>query len=78
MMPIAAESKSDAFAWKELDRLAEGHSRARLDVNPRFYETWLDCLIASAKRHDPEFTKDVGQAWRTALGPGIEHLRSKY
>ena len=78
LMAIAAESRTDAFAWKELGRLGEHHSRAGLDIDPIHYETWLDCLIAAAKKHDPEFTKDVGQAWRTALGPGIEHLRSKY
>lgn len=78
IMAIAAESKSDAFAWRELDRLAERHSRAGLDVHPRHYESWLDCLVAAAKKHDPEFTPDVEQAWRASLTPGIEHLRSKY
>ena len=78
LMAMAAESQSEAFAWKELDRLAQGHSRAGLDIDPRHYETWLDCLVAAAKKHDPEFTKDVGLAWRASLAPGIEHLKAKY
>ena len=78
LMAIAADSKADAFAWKELDRLAERHSRTGLDIDPLHYESWLDCLVVAAKKHDPEFTKEVGQAWRASLGPGIEHLKSKY
>ena len=78
IMAMAAESTSDAFAWKELDRLAAGHARGKLDINPRFYESWLECLLAAAKKHDPEFTPDIEQAWRESLAPGIAHLQSKY
>ncbi len=78
ILAMAAESKADAYAWRELDRLAERHARGGLDVDPMHYETWLDCLIAAAKKHDPDFTKDVGAAWRASLTPGIEHLKSKY
>jgi hemoglobin-like flavoprotein len=78
IMAVASESQDEAIAWKELDRLAERHSRAGLDIRPALYDVWLDCLVDAARRHDPEFSADVENAWRQALRPGIEHLRSAY
>ena len=78
IMAVASESKEDAVAWRELDRLADLHSRSQLDIRPDFYVTWLDCLVKAASQHDPEFSPEVGEAWRKALTPGIEHLSSRY
>jgi hemoglobin-like flavoprotein len=78
IMAVAAESKEDAIAWKELDRLAEGHSRTGLDVRPELYDSWLDCLVQAASRFDAQFSPAIEKAWRSALGPGISHLRSRY
>jgi hemoglobin-like flavoprotein len=78
IMAVAAESNADAVAWKQLDRLAETHSRTGRDINPRHYDTWLECLVAAAGKFDPEFTPEIEQAWRDCLAPGIAHLRSRY
>lgn len=78
LMAVASESKEDAIAWKELDRLAEHHSRTGLDVRPDLYASWLECLVKAARKSDPEFSSQIEAAWRTSLAPGIEHLRSRY
>lgn len=78
LMAVASESTSEAIAWNELDRLAQHHSRAGLDIRPELYGVWLECLLNAARRHDPAFSVDVESAWRKALAPGIEHLRSAY
>lgn len=78
LMAVASESKDNAIAWRELDRLAARHSRSELDIRPEFYDTWLECLIQAARKYDPEFSSEIEGAWRAALGPGIEHLRSRY
>lgn len=78
LMAVASESKDNAIAWRELDRLAARHARSELDIRPEFYDTWLECLIQAARKYDPEFSPEVEGAWRAALGPGIEHLRSRY
>jgi hemoglobin-like flavoprotein len=78
LMSVASESKGDAIAWKELDRLAVAHSRKGLDVRPELYESWLECLLKAASEYDPEFSPAMEGAWRRALGPGIEHLRAGY
>lgn len=78
IMAVASDSKDDAIAWKELDRLAERHSHKDLDVRPELYQAWLDCLVKAASLHDPAFSPEIEEAWRKALAPGIEHLRSRY
>jgi hemoglobin-like flavoprotein len=78
LMSVASESKEDAIAWKELDRLAVAHSQKGLDVRPELYESWLQCLLKAASQYDPEFSPAMEGAWRRALGPGIEHLRAGY
>ena len=78
IMSVASESKEDAIAWKELDRLAEAHSRRGMDIRPDLYESWLECLVKAASQYDPEFSPAMEGAWRRALAPGIEHLRAAY
>lgn len=78
IMSVASESKEDAIAWKELDRLAEAHSRRGRDIRPELYESWLECLLKAASQYDPEFSPAMEGAWRRALAPGIEHLRAGY
>ena len=78
ILAMAAESNADAFAWKELDRLAAAHSRTGLDINPRHYDAWLDCLVTAAGIYDPQFTPEIKRAWQDALTPGIRHLSAKY
>ena len=78
IMAVASESKDDAIAWKELDRLAERHSRSGLDIRPDLYESWVECLIKAAGEYDPDFSPEIETAWRSSLAPGIAHLRSRY
>ena len=78
LMAVASESRDDSIAWKELDRLAAHHSRSGLDIRPELYESWLQCLIKAAGQYDSEFSPEIEEAWRKALAPGIQHLRSRY
>jgi hemoglobin-like flavoprotein len=78
IMAVAAESRDEGVAWKEIDRLAAAHSHTQLDIRPELYDTWLECLLTAAGDHDPEFSPDVEAAWRQTLAPGIERLRSRY
>jgi len=78
LMAAASESKGNAIAWKELDRLGEAHSRKGLDIRPDLYASWLECLVGAARQYDAEFSPEIEEAWRTSLAPGIERLRSRY
>ena len=61
-----------------LARVAERHSRRDLGIDPSYYPSFLEALIDTVKRCDPEFTPTVEQAWRTTLAKGFAYLQSKY
>ena len=77
-MAVAAQGEPGSPALRDLPRLAEKHSRRDLDIRPGLYDGWLDCLVETARRHDPMFSPELDAAWRSTLAVGIELLRSKY
>ena len=68
----------DPTAREALERIGETHNRQHHDIRPELYDQWLDCLIETVAKHDPDYTDEVGQAWRQRMGPGIELIRSMY
>ena len=77
-LAVAAQGSGDSIAWSELTRLAERHDHVHLDIRPELYDTWLECLVSTARVFDPEMTPDIETAWRKMLAVGIEHMRSRY
>jgi hemoglobin-like flavoprotein len=61
-----------------LARVAEGHSRRELGIDPSHYPPFLESLIDTVQRYDPEFTPAVEQAWRATLAPGFAYMQSRY
>jgi len=58
-----------------LDRLAQKHGQSGLGINPAWYPVFLDSLVITAGQFDPEFSPEVGAAWREALQPGMDYMR---
>jgi hemoglobin-like flavoprotein len=61
-----------------LEHMAQRHGRLELDIPPDLYDLWLHCLVQAVSEHDPEFSDEVGNAWRQALRPGIDFMRAHY
>lgn len=61
-----------------LERVAERHSRRDLDIAPELYEPFITSLVETVGRHDPEFTPELGAAWRASLAPGVAYMQSRY
>ena len=78
MLAILPEGKPESFIWDEMSRLAKRHSKADLNIEPRFYDLWLDCLLAAVKDCDPDFTPEIEMSWRRTLSIGIDYLRSRH
>lgn len=57
-----------------LRQLALRHGRAGLKVPVRLYDLWLDSLVETVAEFDPEYSDDVGLAWRCTLAPGITYM----
>jgi hemoglobin-like flavoprotein len=55
---------------EEIERLAQRHRQ--LNVQPRHYELWLDALCEALAKHDPAFTDQLAQLWRSAMRRGID------
>lgn len=62
----------------DLERLAQLHSRRRLDVRPELYELWLDRLIQAVREFDPLFSGETEKAWRNVMRPGVEFMKARY
>ena len=77
-MAVAAQGRTGSPAWGNLPKLAELHGHAGLDIRSELYDTWLDCLVQAASRHDPHFSKETEAAWRETLAVGIALMRSRY
>jgi hypothetical protein len=58
--------------------LAKTHSKSDRDIRPELYQLWLDTLIETARRTDPDFDDGVELSWRLVLTPGIELMKFGY
>jgi len=54
------------------------HSRRDLDIPPALYAPFIESLIATVQRNDPEFSSAVERAWRETLAPGVAYMQARY
>ena len=78
VLEMIGESTPDAPTWKALKKLAVTHDRQHMDVQPELYDLWLECLLKSVAEHDPQYSAEVGLAWRIQLKDGIEYMRAAW
>jgi hemoglobin-like flavoprotein len=78
VLAVAVQSGADSPARGSLPGIAERHSSRDLDIRPELYDVWLEALVETASHYDPEFTPEIGGAWRSTLAAGIEYMRSRY
>jgi hemoglobin-like flavoprotein len=60
-----------------LPALAARHGRQDLDIPPHLYDLWIECLVETARAHDPELAPGVEAAWREILVFGADYMRSR-
>lgn len=58
--------------------LGESHSRKKMNIHPNHYGLWVNALMTTLARHDPEFTPQLEQTWRATITPSIELIQSLY
>lgn len=58
-----------------LQRIAERHRQVGL--HDELYPNFVESLVLAVSEHDPEYTPAVGDAWRSAVQPGIQFIRSR-
>lgn len=78
VVAVAVQGEQGSLARGDLPRLAERHSRRDLDIRPELYDLWAQCLVETARAHDPEWTDAIAAAWRETLAAGVELMRARY
>ena len=77
-MAILYVEKQDDLALDVLTRIRHSHSRARLDINPKYYKNWLESLIDTLKKCDPQFNVQLEADWRDMLTVIIDYIKDGY
>lgn len=62
----------------KLRALADSHSRHKLNIEPELYLFWIEALLVTIRRHDPEYTAALRQDWIDILNQGISIIKSGY
>jgi hemoglobin-like flavoprotein len=77
VMLLAAEDEEKG-PERYLKDLAQLHSRQDLDVGAELYDLWIDSLLATVGKIDPQFSDRVERAWEDVMMVGVSYLLSHY
>ncbi|MDH3505165.1 MAG: globin [Nitrospirota bacterium] len=61
-----------------LNRIAENHSKKKLNIQPSLYQYWIDSLVSAAKECDAKWTPDIERAWQKVLRAGVDYITQSY
>ncbi len=61
-----------------IERLGELHSRRKMNVPPDLYPIWVNCLVETLARLDPQFSPTLDRQWRETLQKGIDIMTRVY
>lgn len=75
---LFAEEPYIPIIRKHIREIGESHSKYHLNVDPKYYPIWLDCMVETVRRCDPKFSLEVEKAWRQVLQPTIDLMISMY
>ena len=62
----------------ELNERARTHDRDHLNIEPSYYNEWLEAIVVTASEFDEDWADETEEAWRKILGYAIEHMVRKY
>ena len=74
----AVQGEEGSLARGALPALAARHGRQGLDIRPGLYDLWIDCIVETARAHDPQFGPAIERAWRETLVFGADYMRQRY
>jgi len=74
----AVQGEENSLARGALPTLAARHGRKGLDIPPGLYDLWIECLVETARTHDPQFGPAIEVAWRETLAFGADYMRQHH
>jgi len=70
----AAATDNESEALREIRKQSRTHDRHHLNIEPRFYDIWLETIIATARDFDDHWTDEVEAAWRRPLSHVMQYI----
>ena len=61
-----------------IDRIAESHSKKKLNIDPNLYDYWINSLVKSVKECDPKITPTLEVEWKKVLRSGVDRIVAQY
>ncbi|MBU2707142.1 globin [Zooshikella marina] len=61
-----------------LEKIAQLHDHKHLNIKPVWYDLWLEALMATLRKFDPDYSDEIELAWRLVLSPGITFMKYRY
>jgi hemoglobin-like flavoprotein len=74
----AVQGEENSPARGALPALAARHSRNEMDIPPRLFDLWIECLLETVRVHDPEFNPAIEAAWRDTATFAADYIRQRY
>jgi hemoglobin-like flavoprotein len=71
---LLASTDEEHGPERYLKHLAVRHSASDLNVGAHLYDLWLDSLLQAVKECDPEYSREVEEAWEEMMGIGIRYM----
>lgn len=69
---------TDENSRNQILRLAKTHSKEGLNIHPHHYYYWIEALIMTAKKKDPQWYNDLEYYWREVITMPISFMVSQY
>lgn len=68
----------DKCSSETIERIAARHGPGGVDITPDFYDLWMESLLETVKRYDPDYDDNIDIAWRVNMAPGIALMKALY
>ncbi len=75
---LYAEEPDMPIVRQHMTEIAQRHAMGDLNIAPKFYPIWLDCMITTIAECDPEYTSELEDAWRSVLMATISLMIATY
>jgi len=75
---VLMHGEGNKVGTQGLDRIAQSHSRTKLNIEPSLYPNWVESLIKAIKECDPQCNKQLEEDWRAMLQKGTAYIAGQY
>lgn len=65
-------------ARKQILRISKTHSNEGMKIHPHHYYFWIEALIMTGKKLDPNWHRDLEYYWREVISFPVSFITSQY